>query len=460
MTLGMEETRLEHWRLLIVRRDGEEILLKADGARLELPQVSIPANQRIAANINRAAERELGLHLICLYEIRTANQTLPGHPFYHAAACLRPQETVPAGAYWTLVRPLTTQSFSKEADFAAMRAMQTGLDCPLTDEPFRKPNWLREVTAWVNRALQPYPVRLTGSFEQFNASPAFSLIRFDTTGAPVWFKAIGAPNTREFALTLALARSCPAYLPKILDAKAEWNAWLAENASGSSLSDTLGTAHWENAAESLARLQTLTLSAAGELPAKGARDLRLRSLLPRVAPFFASLREMAQDASLPERERPACLDWRELCTAVEDALGCLGELHIPNAAGHMDLNPQNIFCSGQRCVFLDWAEGFVGCPFFSFEYLLQHFRRAVRPNHPLEMSFREAYFSAWREFLECRVLERACELSRLLALFAYASTLWNALEERDSLVLPQRVYFLRLARKMSRMTRKARTVCA
>src|SRR5579872_6827304 len=158
MTLGMEETRLEHWRLLIVRRDGEEILLKADGARLELPQVSIPANQRIAANINRAAERELGLHLICLYEIRTANQTLPGHPFYHAAACLRPQETVPAGAYWTLVRPLTTQSFSKEADFAAMRAMQTGLDCPLTDEPFRKLNWLREVTAWVNRALQPYPV--------------------------------------------------------------------------------------------------------------------------------------------------------------------------------------------------------------------------------------------------------------------------------------------------------------
>src|SRR5579884_1504558 len=47
MTLGMEETRLEHWRLLIVRRDGEEILLKADGARLELPKCQSPRTREL-----------------------------------------------------------------------------------------------------------------------------------------------------------------------------------------------------------------------------------------------------------------------------------------------------------------------------------------------------------------------------------------------------------------------------
>ncbi|HZU45111.1 MAG TPA: hypothetical protein VE994_20705 [Terriglobales bacterium] len=458
MTPRTDRARVEQWRLLIVRRDGQELLLKADGARFVLPQVSIPANERIAANLNRAVERELGMQVISLYEV-CGEQTASRDLFYHAAASLHPRQNVPAGAYWTSIPTLAAESFSEEGDFAAIRALQSGVPSSAAGEPFREPNWFRRVTAWVDYALQPYRAQLTGSFEQFNASPAFSLIRFDTRGTPVWFKAVGPPNTREFAITLALARLYPGYLPKLLDAKAEWNAWLAEGASGLPLSAVVDFRHWENSAASLASLQALTLSAANELRAKGARDLRPKSLLSRVAPFFESLREAAQDARLPERERFANLDWRELCATTEDALADLDELRLPDAIGHMDLNPQNIFCSDKRCVFLDWAEAFVGCPFFSFEYLLQHFRRAVRANPALEERFREAYVSPWRDAVEPRAFERAFTRCPLPALFAYASTLWGFMEPQASLAATQLVYLLSLARKMSRMARKARSLC-
>jgi len=460
MTLRTDQTRVEQWRLLIVRRDGEEILLRPEGTRFALPQVSVPANERIAANINWAVERELALHVVCLYEICLENRAAPNGVFYHAAACTRPRETVPTDAYWTSVRPLTAESFSHGGDFAAIRAFRSGVDSPGGQEPFRKPNWFREVAAWVEQSLQPYRSRLSGQFEQFNASATFSLIRFETDGTAVWFKAVGAPNTREFPITLSVSRACPAYLPKILATKAEWNAWLAEETSGPSLSAVFEIRHWENAAESLARLQTLTLSAANDISAKGARDLRPSSLLSRVAPFFEWLGETSQDVSLPDRERFANLDWRELCATAEDVLTGLHQLRLPEAIGHMDLNPQNIFCSDQRCVFLDWAEASVGCPFFSFEYLLQHFRRAFPSNPFLEARFREAYVSRWRGLLEPGILERAFTLCPLAALFAYASTLWTSMTEQKSLALPQRTYFLRLARKMSQMAEEARAVCS
>ena len=60
----------------------------------------------------------------------------------------------------------------------------------------------------------------------------------------------------------------------------------------------------------------------------------------------------------------------------------LDGLRLLDTVGHMDLSPANIFGTTGRAVFLDWAEAFVGDPFFSFEYLLQHFRRKfLRDSH-------------------------------------------------------------------------------
>ena len=462
MTILHDEERFESWRLLIFRRDAEEILLRSERTGFALPQVDIPANERIAANVNRIVECELGLEVISLYEVFPSNPK-QGGVFYHAAVAARPRADIPAGTYWTRVGSLTADSFSRQEEFAAIATFRSGLNAAKngeTPEPFLKPNWFAEVAAWAGRSLRPYGLRLSGPFQQLNAGPTFSLIRFATDGTPVWFKAVGEPNTREFRLTLALAQVCSEYLPKVLAENAEWNAWLAEEASGISLSSSADFPLWECAADSLAHLQVRALPHLAEFSCAGARDLRPSSILSRVAPFCEFIAGSTDRADSRDTAQLRKVDWRHLSAAIQDALMELERLNLPETLGHMDLNPQNIFGSARGCIFLDWAEGFTGCPFFSFEYLLQHFRRSFPNDTSLEARCRNAYVRRWQPFLSSRDLERALAFSPLAALFAYASTLWASLLQQDSLTVPQETYLLRLGRKMCRMTTAEQRVWA
>ena len=51
---------LETWRLVITRDNGAKTLITCDQAEYTLPQVQIPARQRIAENINRVVKPEFG----------------------------------------------------------------------------------------------------------------------------------------------------------------------------------------------------------------------------------------------------------------------------------------------------------------------------------------------------------------------------------------------------------------
>ena len=108
-----------------------------------------------------------------------------------------------------------------------------------------------------------------------------------------------------------------------------------------------------------------------------------------------------------------------------EALQELETAAIPDTLNHFDLNPGNAIVRGRECKFLDWAEAAVGNPFFSFEYLLQHFVRALG-NGDSSPEFRKSYVNVWRTVLSHSVIERTCELLPLVAPFALAVTLpWN-----------------------------------
>ena len=120
----------------------------------------------------------------------------------------------------------------------------------------------------------------------------------------------------------------------------------------------------------------------------------------------------------------------------------------------MDLNPRNIVSSTQGCVFLDWAESFTGCPFFSFEYLLQQFRQIFPLQVSLETHLREAYVTPWRVLISPADLTRLLACLPLAALFGYATTLWRDLDARPVATAAQRAYLLRLVWKMRRLSRE------
>jgi hypothetical protein len=264
---------------------------------------------------------------------------------------------------------------------------------------------------------------------------------------------VGAPNQREYPVTLALARSFSRYVPQIIATRSEWNGWLAREAEGFLLQECSGLASWEAAATDLVELQISSLGRSLQLLDPGARDLRAWALVDFVQPFFRAMGElMERQTKVP----PAALSREELgrlSERVQDALTVLEETGIHTTLGHLDMNPGNIVCSPTGCVFLDWAEAFVGHPFLTFEYLLEHFRRTFGQDHPQETNFIARYISPWRAFVSESDSRRALEVAPLIAVFAHAAGNGLCTDPRK-LEDPRHAGYLRsLTRRMVREAR-------
>ena len=449
----------ESWGILAVSPDGRQILLQQEGENFSLPRVEIPRYERVAANINRTVRQDLGIPVISLYPIVPAGPGDTAGGDYHAVTALPKNDDLPHAGEWKFMSSLSAESFPRRLDFLAIRAFRAGLERNGEDRetfPFLQPDWLTDVARWVADALRPHALHLTGAFRQLNADSLFSLIRFETNGRAVWFKAVGAGNSREFPLTLALAQLCPARIPKVLAGKPEWRAWLALEASSVCLSESSDPRQWEGAAAELAFLQIASIPAADALRSAGAQDLTCDGLRLLAETFFAFLTSSPPASRASGGNALTGEEIEEIKNAVLDCLAHLEAVGLPNTVGHMDLNPANIHSTGTGCVFLDWAEAFLGNPLFSFEYLLQHFRRAVSPGAQEQTRFREAYLLPWREVVSPAGLQAATSSAPLAALFAYAATVWSDSTKRGPNVAGEK-YLASLVRKMKRILAIART---
>jgi len=150
---------------------------------------------------------------------------------------------------------------------------------------------------------------LTGKFRQFNASPTFSLIRFETDGPALWFKATGEPNLHELPITVSLTRLFPGYLPPILGVHPLWNAWLCEEISSTTLDQFTELFAWVRVAEKLAELQIASIGKCCRLLDNQCRDLRLSKLVDLIPPFLA---RMAEFMAAQQKQPPIPLTIREL----------------------------------------------------------------------------------------------------------------------------------------------------
>ena len=120
---------------------------------------------------------------------------------------------------------------------------------------FHALGWFSELRNWIESVVEPIGLQSMGGFRQLNASPSFSLIRFETSGPAVWFKAVGEPNQREFPITCTLSRLFPSHLPNVLATRPDWNAWLTRESEGRLLGDDQESGTWERVAAVLAELQ-------------------------------------------------------------------------------------------------------------------------------------------------------------------------------------------------------------
>lgn len=444
----------ESCRLILTRRAAAELLLATNGTGWALPQVEVCSGQRLAEQVAGSVRKAWGLETCCLFFPNPgAGPGLAVSPKYSVLESTQQNQNSPKGTYWfpsaVAVRDGTLSADDRIAVSVAFKELEEYVADP-HGGPFGRPGWLRDLFGWVREQIVPLGLRPTGAFRQLNASPTFCLIRIETTGPAVWFKATGAPNAHELPVTVTLARLFPDYLPALLGIHSLWNGWLSCEATGPTLEDTKEVSAWTRTAKTLADLQIATLGKSADLLESGCKDMRLPTLLDEIDPFLA---RMAELMAAQEKQPPVSLGDLELGFLGEtfkEACCTLRDLGLPDALGHIDFNPGNIVTSPERCVFLDWAEGCVAHPFVTFEYLREHAGRHFPEGSGVREEITVAYLRPWQAFFSPEELARSLCLSRLIAVFAYAvaNRRWCSPQVWEAPRLAG--YFRSLARRMHR----------
>jgi hypothetical protein len=418
---------------MISRRGASEVIVLFDGTAFDLPEVRLPQNQRLAWNLNAALKNDWQLDVVSIAPSNVRSQSSVGDPVrYHLAELIQPNVPLPSGMRWATVSSLTSQSFLVAADYNALRAFHEGLSAsPSTHAPFEHLGWFREVTSWIEDAIIPFRLQWNGRFEQFHASASFSLIRFETLPRAVWFKAVGEPNTREFAIIRELSKHCQEYVPRLLAVRPDWNGWLAEECPGKTLDQVSDIDLWRHAVRSLANLQVESLSWSKSLLLAGAHDLRTLFARPAVERFFALVERLI--APMAESVTPdfPVEDLRLMKGRMLQLLDHAGNSRVPEALGHLDLNAGNVVVSSGQCGYLDWAEAYVGPPFLALDYLLQNFRRAFGRGSQHESSVVQTYLTVWEPLIPFSDIRDFWGLTPALAVFAYAQRCLLAAELTD-----------------------------
>ncbi len=437
------------YRLIVFNRTGTAVLLKRRALGYELPVVEIPRFTRSAQEITGVLRGRWNIPSVVLFS-GLAEQN--PEPVYSAVleaqvrACTLPEEMDWFPIHHAISHLLRDKKHSA-LESSHLRATNriVGGD----PEPFSRLGWLSNLQDWVRAVIHPLGMRLK-DFQQLNGCETFSLIRFDTTERPVWFKAVGKPNLHEFSISVTLSNLFPEYLPSLLATQPACHGWLMADVGGPPLNEVEELSAWKDAATTLAGLQTASIDSIDDLLEVGCRDLRASTLLELVDPFLEVIANLMQEQS---KVPPPILSRHELSDLAEilkNALHCLQSVGIPNALGHSDFNPGNIIVGSDHCVFIDWAEAHVSHPFLTFEYLISHLRKDYPALARSESGIRSAYAQHWQTTSSPEHVREAFLFSPLVAVFAYAVAC-NSWRDSERLKIPQVPGYLRsLTRRMKR----------
>jgi hypothetical protein len=442
-----QTTQTDCYRLMLFNCEGTDVLLQRANSTYALPEVRIPRFMRPADQITSLLRDTWGIPTILLFSCLI--ESAPAKPHYAILEACKRGWQVPPDFEWVPIQQstfyLTDYSEASLLQASNARALQPyfGID----PAPFSRLGWVHRLFDWVKVTVAPLGIEPT-AVSQVNGSETFSLLRFDTTKQPLWFKAVGKPNLHEFPITLTLSRLFPDYLPKILGSDALLNGWLMQSGGEATLDNVGNFNAWRNAACRLAQLQIESMSHTAEILGAGCHNLGMDTLTSLVDPFFevmtGLMRQQAKNSPPPLTQA----ELTKVSSAIKDALRLLADIGIPETLGHNDFNPGNILVEGDRCVFTDWAEAQIGHPFLTFELFIAHLRQSCPSLAAQELSLRKTYSECWLSVASDEMVERASQVSPLIALYSYAiaGQVWC---NPTRLAAPQMAGYLRgLARRM------------
>lgn len=436
-----------HCHVAIMRNGDSEILVCGRQREYVLPTVDLPAKKRPAPILLSELRTGRSLNAICRFSFAVSQSEL-----CVVLDLMDPYQPLSAGEFWLAARDIRWDGLRFPTRdllwtvFAKTNAYASGKLAGY----FVSSGWLGTVQEWTAAAVAPAGLRLTGRADQYNIGPDFALLRFATTGRAVWFKAVGHPNCREFSITRQLSSLRLPHVPELIAVDEALRAWLMYEAPGTFAGSCYSREQWKWIARSLAELQRASLPHVAALAGAGASDLtilRLESGIEAYLHQVSCLMEL-QQAEVPRRL--TCDDLRLIEARLKSACRRMNQLAIPDSIGHSDFNSGNIVVHRGEAVFLDWAQGHVGPPCLTLEYLLLLVARNCPADPALLSDVREEYFSICLPALPKRDVAECLSLSPLLAVYAYSLVCHEAYGDLKGAGREGAGFLRSLARRISR----------
>jgi hypothetical protein len=403
---GIDQDR---YRIAVTSARTSMVLVEHHGQNYRLPLVPIPRWTRPAEQLTKAIKAKWNLASIVI-------DYLPANEEGLTCAVIEIFDD-----NWTNTSDaLSSLSFQKidncdfaEAEHAVLSEIISGN--PGKRGPFSRIGWFTEARKWILESVEHRSVHLSTEITQFNAGGTFALVRFGTEEGPAfWLKATGAPNRHEFEITKRLAALAPRYLPPLVSAREDWNALIVE-AVGHPLSDTPTLADLEQVLPAIAELQKQTVGQTEHLLGAGAIDQRipaLQSHLPQLMDYIEYAMEQQTSTSVPRLNRTQL---QTLMAVLQDALGVMYGLGMPDTLIHNDLSSGNILFDGERCVFIDWSETGTGNPCLMPEQIYGQFRSVGDERAQWISRLKTLYNEAWLAQVGEQQLNRAFALAPVVA---------------------------------------------
>ncbi len=377
---------------------------------LRLPRVRIPKWSRPAEEIGNAIRQLWHIDALVLM-LMNPSEGRPACVVAEARPCSRTtgsSDLVPAPVKFLD----TVLSEDEKTAVCGLMAGDTALG------PFAQLGWIEEAQAWIRRSCSAPEIEFTKEIHQYNAGGTFALVQLSTReGRQLWLKATGDPNRHERALTVELCRLFPSYLPRLVAAREDWNAWVTED-FGTSLGGAVDLDTLVRAVGTLAELQIESLGHIEEIRTAGGMDRGLLSVQRRFPEIIAYLEEAMRRQTSTKSQPLTPSRLRKIGGIIDRACDEMLDLAIPASLVNGDINLDNILFDGARFRFTDWAEGGIGNPFLTLQQVIQH---VIRDGQRLDWApaLRNAYKQKWLPLLTEQQIDRAFRLMTLLTMAGY-----------------------------------------
>lgn len=443
MDLVDQLAQQDQYRIALFLPRSKKVLVEPRDGSLRLPRINVPRWTRVAEQLTKAIRDKWRLRSSIMIDVLPGSQQTPACAVIEVFT----DDSKP------LAEGLIPLPLGGLADSEVTAAERTTMRKILMGEtagcgPFSRLGWTEEAQEWI-RVSAPHRFIEFSDRQGSSVGGSSALVRFGTRRPPAyWLKATAAPGTQEYRVSTTLARLFPDFLPRLVAAREDWNAWVMEDA-GQPLEETFTLPAIEQAAHSLAQLQVASVDHVDALFAAGCFDQRipiLRASIPKLIEYLEDAMALQTSTRAhPIESKRLC----ELSTLLEEACECVQTLGIPDALIHNDMNAGNILFDGSRAVFTDWAEAYIGNPFFTFHHLQAHAIQADAP-HAWASKTKTTYANHWRCLLSDSQIARALALCPPLAIASYLcgqDTFFELSSRKD---LRAQSYVRSLARHMDR----------